>query len=59
MEFAGCNVEAWVERYPINGQFRISRSSKTEAEVVVCRINAGGHSGIAECVPYRLSLIHI
>jgi L-alanine-DL-glutamate epimerase-like enolase superfamily enzyme len=52
MEFADCSVEAWSERYPIDGQFRISRSSKTEAEVVVCRIRSKDRHGIAECVPY-------
>lgn len=52
MEFTDCTVDTWVERYPINGQFRISRSSKTEAEVVLCRIASGDHSGHAECVPY-------
>jgi L-alanine-DL-glutamate epimerase-like enolase superfamily enzyme len=52
MAFANCSVEAWSERYPIDGQFRISRSSKIEAEVVVCRISAAGARGIAECVPY-------
>ncbi|MCI5077275.1 N-acetyl-D-Glu racemase DgcA [Oricola sp.] len=52
MDFSGCTVEAWVERYPINGQFRISRASKTEAEVVVCRISKDGRGGLSECVPY-------
>ncbi|MFZ2101083.1 MAG: N-acetyl-D-Glu racemase DgcA [Oricola sp.] len=45
-------MEAWPERFPIDGQFRISRASKTEAEVVTCRITSNGRSGIAECVPY-------
>jgi L-Ala-D/L-Glu epimerase / N-acetyl-D-glutamate racemase len=53
MEFDDCYVEARSESFPINGQFRISRSSKTEAEVVVCRICASGKSGLAECVPYQ------
>ena len=52
MEFTDCSVEAWRERYPIRGEFRISRGSKTEAEVVVCRIRSGGRAGLAECVPY-------
>jgi L-alanine-DL-glutamate epimerase-like enolase superfamily enzyme len=52
VEFADCTVEAWAERYPIRGEFRISRASKTEAEVVVCRISSGGRAGHAECVPY-------
>ncbi|MAS06428.1 MAG: dipeptide epimerase [Ahrensia sp.] len=52
MEFADCRVETWVERFPINGKFRISRASKTEAEVVVCRVTSGGFKGLGECVPY-------
>ncbi|GAB4348825.1 MAG: dipeptide epimerase [Oricola sp.] len=52
MEFADCTVEAWSESYPIRGEFRISRASKTEAEVVICRIASGGRTGHAECVPY-------
>ncbi|WP_246272915.1 N-acetyl-D-Glu racemase DgcA [Oricola thermophila] len=52
MAFTDCTVQAWVETYPIRGQFRISRGSKTEAHVVVCRISAGGTSGHGECVPY-------
>lgn len=52
MEFADCKVEAWPERYPIRGEFRISRASKTEAEVVVCRVTSGGRVGQGECVPY-------
>lgn len=52
LEIADCRVEAWIERYPIRGQFRISRSSKTEAEVIVCRISSATRHGLAECVPY-------
>jgi L-alanine-DL-glutamate epimerase-like enolase superfamily enzyme len=52
VEFANCSVEAWTERFPIRGEFRISRGSKTEAEVIVCRITAGGRAGYGECVPY-------
>ncbi|MDD3444972.1 MAG: dipeptide epimerase, partial [Zavarzinia sp.] len=42
-----------VERWPIAGTFRISRGSKTEAEVVVARLAHGGHTGRGECVPYK------
>ena len=52
MEFVDCRVETWVERFPINGKFRISRASKTEAEVVVCQITSGEFRGLGECVPY-------
>jgi L-alanine-DL-glutamate epimerase-like enolase superfamily enzyme len=41
------------ESFPIAGAFTISRGSKTEAEVIVCTISAGGHAGRGECVPYR------
>ncbi|TGQ72800.1 MAG: dipeptide epimerase [Mesorhizobium sp.] len=45
------SVEA--ERFPIAGTFTISRGSKTEAEVVTCTIQDGGHIGRGECVPYK------
>ncbi|WP_157015439.1 N-acetyl-D-Glu racemase DgcA [Mesorhizobium xinjiangense] len=41
-----------VESFPIEGQFRISRGAKTQADVVTCRITDGIHSGQGECVPY-------
>ncbi len=41
------------EIFPIAGTFTISRGSKTEAEVIVCRIEDGGFHGWGECVPYR------
>jgi L-alanine-DL-glutamate epimerase-like enolase superfamily enzyme len=53
MEFTGCRIEVWRESYPIQGQFRISRESKTEADVVVCQISSGDAKGLGECVPYR------
>jgi L-alanine-DL-glutamate epimerase-like enolase superfamily enzyme len=41
-----------VERWPIRGEFTISRGSKREAIVVVAEIEAGGTIGRGECVPY-------
>lgn len=41
-------TEAW----PIRGAFTLSRGSKTEAVVVVCRIARDGATGFGECVPY-------
>ncbi|QAY95988.1 L-Ala-D/L-Glu epimerase [Methylovirgula ligni] len=41
-----------VERFPIAGAFVISRGAKTEAVTVVATIEAGGHRGRGECVPY-------
>ncbi|SOC42729.1 L-alanine-DL-glutamate epimerase-like enolase superfamily enzyme [Rhizobium subbaraonis] len=41
-----------VERFPIAGSFTISRGTKTEAMVVVCRITQDGRTGWGECVPY-------
>src|SRR5690606_2077518 len=35
------------------GTFTISRGSKTEAEVITCKISQDGASGRGECVPYR------
>ncbi|MEO9337845.1 N-acetyl-D-Glu racemase DgcA [Mesorhizobium sp. SB112] len=41
------------ERFPIAGTFRISRGSKTVAEIVTCTIKDGSFTGRGECVPYR------
>jgi L-alanine-DL-glutamate epimerase-like enolase superfamily enzyme len=41
-----------VERWPIAGEFTISRGSKTEAEVVVAELCEGAVTGRGECVPY-------
>lgn len=46
------DISAEIERFPIAGSFRISRGSKTEAEVVTCSINDGTATGRGECVPY-------
>ncbi|APH72119.1 N-acetyl-D-Glu racemase DgcA [Aquibium oceanicum] len=46
------SLQLETERFPIAGSFRISRGSKTEAEVVICTIRQGDHSGRGECVPY-------
>ncbi len=40
------------ERWPIAGEFTISRGSKTEAVVIVAELCGGGHIGRGECVPY-------
>ncbi len=41
-----------VERWPIAGGFTISRGTKTEAVVVVARVERDGVVGVGECVPY-------
>lgn len=40
------------ETFPIAGRFAIARGSKTDAQVVVVTIDADGHRGRGECVPY-------
>ncbi|MEC9343698.1 MAG: N-acetyl-D-Glu racemase DgcA [Pseudomonadota bacterium] len=40
------------EVWPIRGTFSLSRGSRTEARVVVCRIARDGFAGFGECVPY-------
>ncbi len=45
------SVEA--QSWPINGSFTISRGSRTQADVLVCRIDEAGKSGFGECVPYK------
>ncbi|MFG1463004.1 N-acetyl-D-Glu racemase DgcA [Xanthobacter sp. DSM 24535] len=41
-----------IERFPIAGTFTIARGSKTEAVVVVARLQDGPHVGRGESVPY-------
>lgn len=40
------------ESWPIRGAFTIARGSRTTAEVVVVTLEADGHKGRGECVPY-------
>jgi L-alanine-DL-glutamate epimerase-like enolase superfamily enzyme len=41
-----------IERWPISGQFQISRGAKREAVVVVAEIREDDLAGRGECVPY-------
>jgi L-alanine-DL-glutamate epimerase-like enolase superfamily enzyme len=43
---------ARIERWPIAGNFTISRGAKTEAVTVVAEVRRGGLIGRGECVPY-------
>ena len=43
---------ARIERWPIEGNFTISRGAKTEAVVIVAEISHGGLTGRGECAPY-------
>jgi len=45
-------LEARIERWPIEGNFTISRGAKTEAVVVVATVSHGNATGRGECVPY-------
>ena len=45
-------LEVAREVWPIRGTFRISRGSRTHAEVLVVRIREGRFVGVGECVPY-------
>ena len=45
-------LEARIERWPIEGDFTISRGAKTEAVVVVAEVGRDGITGRGECVPY-------
>ncbi|MFP1918319.1 N-acetyl-D-Glu racemase DgcA [Lonsdalea quercina] len=40
------------ESWPLQGTFTISRGSKTQADVVIVALSAGGATGYGECVPY-------
>ena len=45
-------MDVAVEAFPIDGGFRISRASKTEAVVVTVVLTRGDSRGRGECVPY-------
>lgn len=40
------------ESWPIRGSFNIARGAKTQADVIVCRLERDGRNGLGECVPY-------
>jgi L-alanine-DL-glutamate epimerase and related enzymes of enolase superfamily len=46
-------IEAMEEIFPLNQPFRISRGSRTEAQVAVVTITDGEHVGRGECVPIK------
>jgi L-Ala-D/L-Glu epimerase len=45
-------LHAYTESWPIRGSFNIARGAKTQADVVVCRIEYENCCGYGECVPY-------
>ena len=45
-------LSVWAERWPLASAFVISRGAKTEAVVIVCELDDGGHRGRGEAVPY-------
>jgi L-alanine-DL-glutamate epimerase-like enolase superfamily enzyme len=45
-------LQAFIETFPIAGQFTISRGAKTEAHVVRVTLTHDGVTGQGECVPY-------
>lgn len=45
-------IEAFAERFKLNGAFTISRGSRTHADVVRVAITCDGITGQGECVPY-------
>ncbi|MDB5523819.1 MAG: dipeptide epimerase [Rhizobium sp.] len=47
------HLETTIARFPIAGEFRISRGSKTSADVIICTIHDGEFQGRGECVPYK------
>ncbi|MFB9176343.1 N-acetyl-D-Glu racemase DgcA [Roseibium salinum] len=46
------SVNAAAERFEIAGGFKISRETRTHAQVVVVTLTDGEHTGRGECVPY-------
>ena len=53
MSFGSLVIDAHEEVWPLKQVFRISRGSRTEAQVVVVTITDGEHTGRGECVPIR------
>lgn len=49
---AHATLAAKVERWPVRGDFTISRGARTEAVVVLVEAARDGHVGRGECVPY-------
>lgn len=47
------HLETTIAKFPIAGEFRISRGAKTTAEVIVCTIREADFAGRGECVPYK------
>jgi len=45
-------IEARAEAWPLAKPFVIARGAKTEAHVIVAEVEAHGHKGIGEAVPY-------
>lgn len=45
-------IEAFAERFKLNGAFTISRGSRTHADVLRVAITRDGVTGQGECVPY-------
>lgn len=41
------------ERWPIRGQFRISRDTFTHSQMIVVEISDGQHTGRGECEPHE------
>src|SRR5262245_7520614 len=52
MKESPLSLSVRVERWPITGNFVISRGAKSEAVVVVAELSDGTHRGRGECVPY-------
>jgi L-Ala-D/L-Glu epimerase / N-acetyl-D-glutamate racemase len=46
-------IEAREEIWPLKAPFRISRGSRTEAQVVFVTVSDGEHTGRGECVPIK------
>lgn len=47
------HLDTTIQHFPIAGEFKISRGSKTSADVIVCTIRDGEYAGRGECVPYK------
>ena len=53
------NIQIKHISWDLNKSFNISRGSKTTAETIEVQIESNNFYGYGECVPYKLSLIHI
>ena len=59
VKYKNLRIEYEVKSFRLKDVFKISRSSKSNIGTIKVSITNKKNRGIGECVPYKLSLIHI